>query len=103
MHNLSTVIPCKGPGAQSAVNVTDASTEIIAANSARNYLLLQNNSDTDIHVNLTGAAASTSDSSSFKLASAGGSLELRLWVTTGAVTAIHGSAGNIKALTVLEG
>ena len=103
MRNMSISLPAKGLGAQSAVNVTDASTTIIAANSPRNYLLIQNNSDTDIYLNLTGSTASTSDGSSFKIASAGGSLEIKTWVGTGAITAIHASAGNTKVLTVLEG
>ena len=103
LKNMAVSLPVRATGSQAAVNVTDASTTIIAANPTRNYLLIQNNSDTDIWINLTGGTASTSNSSSFKVASAGGSLELRSWVTVSAVTGIHTSSGNTKVLTVLEG
>ena len=103
MRNAAITFPLRATGSQSAVNVTSSSTTIIAANAARSYLLIQNNSDTDIFINLTGSTASTSDSSSFKIAASGGSLELRQWVPVGAVTGIHTSSGNTKVLTVLEG
>jgi hypothetical protein len=105
MRNISIVLPAKAIGTQSALSVTSSSTQILAANADRNYLLIQNNSDTDIFINLVGAAASVdvaTVNTSFKLAASGGSLELKTWVAVGAIFGIHGGAGT-KKLTCLEG
>ena len=91
--------PGRGTGTQSTYAVTTASAVGIAAN-ARRYLLIQNNSDEDVFINLTGATVTVANG--FKIAASGGSLELHTWVPSGAITAIHGGSGT-KTLTYMEG
>ena len=99
MRVLSPHIPLKFAGTQSTVAVGNAaSTQILPANTARMYLLLQNNGANNIHVSLDGTSATTSD---FVIASGGGSLELAVGVPTGQINGIAVSAST--DLVVLEG
>lgn len=80
--------------------ITTASQVVVPANANRQYLLLINDSDTVIYLNLNGAAAANSG---IRLNANGGSYEMGLnALTVGAVTAIHGGAGD-KRLIVTEG
>lgn len=99
-RHIAVFEPARSAGTQSTYSVTASSTEAIAANSTRRYLLLQNNSDTDIYISITGGTVTTANG--FKLASGGGSLDLTTYQITGAITAIHGGTGT-KTLTYFEG
>ena len=89
------------PGAsaptQGKVTVTAVSTTLLPAK-RRAYLLLQNNSGSDIFIRLDGGTA-VADATSFKVVS-GGSLELTTYLSSLAVTGIV-SAGT-EDLTYLE-
>ena len=99
MRTLAHFIPLQFIGSQSVVSVSNTtSTEILAANSARKFLLLQNNGANNIHVSLDGTAATTSD---FVVASGGGSLELSTGVPTGQINGLAVTAST--DLVVLEG
>lgn len=99
MRVLSHHIPLKFAGTQSTVSVSNASsTQILAANTARMYLLLQNNGANNIHVSLDGTTATTSD---FVIASGGGSLELAVGVPTGQINGL--ALTGATDLVVLEG
>ena len=99
MRVLSHHIPFQFGGTQSTVSVSNlTSTQIVAANTDRKYLLLQNNGANNIHLSLDGTAATTSD---FVLASGGGSLELAEGVPTGQINGLALPAST--ALVVLEG
>lgn len=81
-----------------AATVTTASTALLAANSVRRYLLIQNK-DTggDIYVTLDGSAATVAKGIKVP---AGGSLELQGYVATGAVNAITASGSNANIISV---
>ncbi|SRR6266571_283639 len=83
-----------------AYNVTNASTTALAANATRRFILLVNDSDTDIYVNLAGATAVLNQG--VRLSANGGSLLLDTYCPVTAIKAIHGSSGN-KALLFTEG
>ena len=80
-------------------NITNgASVQLLAANAARSYLLIQNNDASgDIYVTLDGTAATTAKG--IKIA-AGGSLELADFLPTGQVNAIGNTAGNANTVLV---
>ena len=85
-----------------SVNVTTASTEVIAANAARKYLLIQSNTNETIFLKF-GAAAVANEGllmlgrgSVIELSPAQGNLY------RGAVNAIHAGTGN-QAVLVTEG
>ena len=81
-----------------AVAVT--SSEVLAANSAnRNFLYIQNDSDTVIYCKF-GAAAVLNQG--FQLAISGGSLRFDTRFPTQALNCIHGGLGT-KVLLILEG
>lgn len=87
-----------GAFTQSQKTVTNASAQLLAANIARRYLLIQNNDATgDIYVTLDGTAATTAKG--IKIA-AGGSLELQGYVTTGQIFAIGSIASNANIVAV---
>lgn len=87
-----------GAFAQAQRTVTNASAQMIAANAARRYLLIQNkDASGDIWVNLAGAAAA---SASGVLIPAGGSLELQGYVCTGAIFAIGSIASNVNIVSI---
>lgn len=85
------------------VSVTPTSAQVIAADSARKTLILQNNSDTDIYVRFgAGNTVADSDASAgTKLAANGGSMTLnRVGSVAGIeaepVNAIHFGTGTKK-------
>jgi len=85
------------------VAVSATSTAVLAESTTRQYVLLQNDSDTDMYVNLAGAAAELHKG--VLLQAYGGSLELGPAygnAVLGAITAIHGGSGT-KALLVTVG
>jgi len=85
-----------------AVNVTGTTGQLVAANGSRRYLLLINDSDTDVYINLGAAAVAHQG---ILLKASGGSFESSAaadLLYTGAINAIHGSSGN-KVVLVTEG
>ena len=95
-NNMPTITPT-----HSAVTVGNTTTAAIAANTARKYLLLVNDSDEAIYVKL-GAAAVLNQG--IRLNASGGSLELSVAngnLYAGAVNAICASGS--KTLLVTEG
>jgi hypothetical protein len=87
-----------GAFTQAQRTVTNASAQMLAANTARRYLMIQNkDASGDIWVNLAGAAATTANG---LLIPAGGSLELQGFVCTGAVFAIGSIASNANIVSV---
>ena len=82
-----------------ATNVTTASGEVMAANSARRYAIFTNDSDQVIYLSLGGTAVINKG---IRLNANGGSYEIKgenLFV--GSVKAIHAGSGN-KVLTHIE-
>lgn len=78
--------------------VTNTSAQLRAANTARRYLLIQNNDATGtISVRLDGATATMTNGI---LIPAGGSYELQGFVPTGAIVAIGSIASNANVETV---
>lgn len=86
--------------ANTGVNVTTASTAILAANSDRLYAIIVNASDTLIYLGIGAAAVA---GKGIYLKANGGSYEIN-WTNlyTGAIYGIHGGSGN-KVVTVVEG
>lgn len=81
------------------IDVTTSSTAILAANNARKYVAIVNDSDTTIYLAF-GAAAVVNKG--IRLNAAGGSLELTPpEMYRGAINGIHGGSGN-KRVTVVE-
>lgn len=86
-----------------AVSVATTSTEALAANDARCYALLVNDSDTDIYLKIDGNDAAVNagillkaDGGYYEMSGAFGNL------TTAKITAIHGGTGT-KNLLVTSG
>jgi len=95
-NNMPTITPT-----HTAVTVGNTTTAVIAANAARKYLLLVNDSDEAIYVNLGGAAVANTG---VRINANGGSLELSVQhanLYAGAVNAICASGS--KKLLVTEG
>lgn len=89
-----------GEYAQAAATVTNASGLLLAVNTARSMLLVQNNHATgNIFVTTNGAAATTANG--IKIAP-GGVLLLDVFTPTGAINAIGDVASN-TAVVVVEG
>lgn len=87
-----------GAFTQAQATVTNASGQLLAANAARRYLLIQNNDTSgDIYVTLDGTAATTAKG--LKIA-AGGALELQGYAPTGAINAIGSLATQSNVVTV---
>ena len=83
-----------------AANVTTASTALLAASTARRYLLIQNkDAAVDVYVTFDGLAATVAKGVKIP---AGGSYELQGYVPTGAVNAITAAGSNANLIT-LEG
>lgn len=90
----------QGAFSQAQKTVTNASGQLLAANSARRYLLIQNNDASgDIFVTLDGTAATTTKG--IKIA-AGGSLIVDQYAPTAAINAIGSIASNAN-IVVVEG
>lgn len=78
--------------------VTNASAAVLAANTARRYLLIQNKDAAgDIFVRLDGVPAT--EANGLKIES-GGSLELVSFVATGEITAIGSIASNPNVIAI---
>ena len=87
-----------GAFANAQATVTNASTQIKAANATRRYLLIQNNDAAgDIYVRLDGTAATIGTGVKIP---AGGSYELQGFVPIGAITAIGSIASNANIVAV---
>jgi hypothetical protein len=82
---------------QTAATVTNASAQLVAANSARKYLMIQNNGGGDIFLNFSGAAATTGNG--VKLMP-GMSWESGFYVPRAAVQAIGSIASNPNVIVV---
>lgn len=94
------VVDVAGAYTQAQKTVTNASTQMLAANASRAYLLIQNNDATGIiYVNLTGAAATTLNG--VKLGP-GASLEIAGHCPSAAITAI-GSLATQSNVIAVEG
>lgn len=87
-----------GAFSQSQKTVTNASAQLLAANPARRYFLIQNNDASgDVYVTLDGTAATTAKG--IKIA-AGGSYECQNFNPSGAIFAIGSIASNANVVTV---
>lgn len=80
----------------SAVNVTTASTQIVAPLYKRKMLMIQNVSDTDIYLKLDDSATALTIANGIKLASNSSPMVITSQVGefTHAVNAIHGGVGS---------
>lgn len=93
-----TVTNVNGAFVNAQKTVTNASAQMLAANAARRYLLIQNNDAAgDIYVRLDGTAATIGTGVKIP---AGGSYELQGFVPTGAIFAIGSIASNANVVTV---
>lgn len=94
------VVNVRGAVTQAQKTVTNASAEMIAANTARRFLLIQNKSASGtLYLNLSGVAATTANGLQI---GPGDSLSLENFVPTGAVHAIGDIASN-PDVVVVEG
>lgn len=89
---------------------TASSTQILAANGFRNFLLIQNNSAADVAIGLNGETLTgitpTSTNKCFVLKSTAGLNVIRFdtaFVPSGAITCYQTSGGNINTVVVVEG
>ena len=89
---------------------TASSTEILAANGFRNFLLIQNTSAADVAIGLNGETltgiAATATNKCFVLKSTAGLNILRFdgnFVPAGAITCYQTSGSNINTVVVVEG
>lgn len=90
-----------GAFTQTAATVTNSSAQLLAANAARRYVLIQNNDASgDVFVRVDGATATAANG--IKVAAGGGSLVFENYAPTGAITAIGNIASNANVI-VLEG
>lgn len=88
----------QGAYTQAQKTVTNASAALLAANTQRRYLLIQNNdASADVYVTLDGSTATTGKG--IKIA-AGGSIELANYCPTGAINAIGSIASNSNVVVV---
>lgn len=96
--SVSNLPAVNGAFANSSKTVINTSTQLLAANSARRYLMIQNNDASgDIFVRLDGGTVS--GGTGVKIAP-GGSYELQGYVPTGAITAVGSIAINANIVTV---
>lgn len=93
-----TVTNTGGAFSQNQKTVTNTTGQLLAANTARRYLLIQNNDASgDVYVTLDGTAATTAKG--IKIA-AGGSYECQNFCPTGAINAIGSIASNANVVAV---
>lgn len=95
-------MPRLGTVTHTAVNCAATSTQLVAASSSRRYLLIVNDSDTDIYIKL-GATAVAHEG--ILLKAEGGAFESSPaydLLFMGAVNGIHAGSGN-KVVLVTEG
>ncbi len=97
-NGLVTVTNVNGAFTQVAATVTNASSQLLASNVARRYLLVQNKDASGVvFVRLDGATATAANGIRIP---AGGSYELASFVPTGAITAIGSIASNANVIVV---
>ena len=95
---VTSLTPSRAAATQAAATVTNASAQLVAAKSNRNYLLIQNNhASGKIFLNLAGAAATVAAGICI---APGGSYELNCNILTGAVFAIGDIASNPNIVVV---
>ena len=89
---------------------TATSTQVLAANGFRKFLMIQNNSAANIAIGLAGETltgiAPTSTNKCVVLPSAAGSNQIVFdgdFIPSGAITAYQTSGGSINTLVVVEG
>lgn len=98
-EGMKVVLPSRGGTvATSTVTVGIASTAVLAANTSRGFLVLQNDSTEDIYVDFGKAAVLNAG---LRLNAAGGAIVLDKVVPTQAINAI--CASGTKRLLVIEG
>jgi len=89
-----------GAFAQTQATVTNASGQLLASNTDRRYLLIQNNDTSgDIFVTLDGSAATVAHGIKIEI---GASLEISQYLPTGQINAIGSVASNAN-IVVVEG
>lgn len=94
-----TFAPLNADFANTQETVTNVSAALLAANAARQYLLIQNN-DTAGHIYVTLDGTPATLVNGVKLAAGGGALELSTVVPSGAINAIGSIASNANVLVV---
>lgn len=98
-----------GIATQAAIACATTATLAVRANDSRNYLFLQNSSDTDILVTVGTSAATTGNATGFRLIAAATSPHsVREWVQkvpVGYLSCAHFGVvgGSTKTLQVIEG
>lgn len=87
----------------SAVNCTTSASQLVAANSLRQLLVIQNVSDTDVFLKFDESATEVTTANGILLSSAGGKFTLSSGRNEHvyAVRGIHGGSGN-KELRIQE-
>lgn len=98
MGNKRKVETATGTPTETVVSVGTSSTSVLAANAAREYLQLINDSDTTIYVSVGGSAAALNLGT--RLNANGGSIVFDKFIPTGAIYAICASPS--KNLLVTE-
>lgn len=103
-----TVTPNKGTPATTTPSITNTTSfTILAANAARNYLLIQNDSAANILISLSGATltgiAPTSTNIGLVLIPGASYSAEGSFVPTSAITAYQSSGGTINTVVVVEG
>ena len=94
---VDVLAPSRFVGANAQKTVANVAAELVAANTARSYLLIQNNDSAGIvYVNFGGVATAANG---VKIAP-GGSYELNCNVPTAAVSAIGSIASNVNVVVV---
>jgi len=97
--SVTATIPAQAAGSNTQATVTSVSAQLLAANAAREYLLIQNKDAAgDIYINF-GAAATIANGLKIP---AGGSYELNCNILTGAIYAI-GSIANNPNIVIVQG
>jgi len=81
-----------GAAVHTAVNVTASDSTLLAANTARRFLLLINSSDTDMYLTLEGTAAALN--TGIRINANGGSAMFDSYCPVAAIKGIHGGSGN---------
>lgn len=85
--------PTNGAATHATGGVTTSSATVLASNTSRKYLIIQNVSDTDVWINIAGGTATAAAPSLKLIASTGVLIFETGYVPTAAITAIHGGTG----------
>lgn len=94
---VTTLTPTQATGESAQATVTNASTQLVAQNAARKYLLIQNNDTSGVVYVAVGVAATLTNGIKIP---AGGSYELNCNVLTGQINAIGSLALNANIVVV---